>query len=104
MVEGRLNASPSRVVGPGTARFIGGPGTFISAPPNVCHADANRTQAPVRVLGTLAPAGDGGLETCFRQMGVAVEGDDGIPDLTRPVEHLRAEIARRRAAARPNLT
>ena len=73
-----------------------GPGAFVSAPPHVRHAYANRGAAAGRILGMLAPAAAGGLESFFRQMGVPVRSTADIPDLDRPVAHLQAVIAHRR--------
>lgn len=73
-----------------------GKGAFLSVPPHVRHAYWNHTNVPGKILGMLAPGGDGGLETFFRQVGVPLTEGDEVPDLNQPVEHLHQEIARRR--------
>ena len=75
---------------------ICGKGAFLSVPPHVRHAYRNHTGAPGKILGMLAPGGDGGLETFFRQVGVPLGDADAVPDLTQPVASLQSEIARRR--------
>ncbi|ETR76559.1 cupin [Afipia sp. P52-10] len=75
-----------------------GKGAFLSVPPHVRHAYSNHSNRPGKILGMLAPGGDGGLETFFRQVGVPLQAGDPTPDLTRPVTHLHEDIARRRKA------
>lgn len=79
-----------------------GKGAFLSVPPHVRHAYRNHTNLPGKILGMLAPGGDGGLETFFRQVGVPLRAGEPSPDLTQPVAHLHDEIARRRSADRPD--
>ena len=83
-------------VGEASEPKVCGPGSFLCVPPHVRHAYKNPTDEAGRMLGMLAPGGDGGLESFFRQMGVAIEHDEEVPDLQQPVEHLRAVIAERR--------
>ncbi|WP_132572346.1 cupin domain-containing protein [Rhizobium sp. IY2] len=73
-----------------------GKGAFLSVPPYVRHAYWNHTDVPGKILGMLAPGGNGGLETFFRQVGVPLHEGDDIPDLTRPVDFLHEEIERHR--------
>ena len=73
-----------------------GKGAFLSVPPHVRHAYRNHTGAPGKILGMLAPGGDGGLESFFRQVGAPLRDGEEAPDLTQPVATLHAEIARRR--------
>lgn len=75
---------------------ICGKGAFLSIPPHVRHAYSNHTDLPGKILGMLAPGGDGGLETFFRQIGVPLNDGDEIPDMARPVSFLHADIAQRR--------
>lgn len=77
---------------------ISGKGAFLSVPPHIRHAYWNHADAPGKILGMLAPGSDGGLESFFRQVGVPLQTGDEVPDLTRSVEHLHEEIARRRNA------
>lgn len=86
-------------VGEEPTPIVAGPGAFLCVPPQVRHAYHNHMDRPGRILGMLMPGGDGGLETFFRQVGVPVRGPEDVPDLNQPVEHLQAEIARRREAA-----
>ena len=75
---------------------ICGKGAFLSVPPHVRPAYENHTGVPGKILGMLAPGGDGGLETFFRQVGVPLKEEDQVPDLSRPVGFLHEEIGRRR--------
>ncbi|MDR6819039.1 quercetin dioxygenase-like cupin family protein [Neorhizobium sp. 2083] len=79
-------------------------GAFLSVPPQVRHAYHNHTNLPGKILGMLAPGGDGGLETFFRQVGVPLSDGDEAPDLTRPVAVLHEEIARRRNKDRSQMS
>lgn len=86
-------------VGDDTQAKVCGKGAFLCVPPHVRHAYRNHTGAPGKILGMLAPGGDGGLESFFRQVGVPLGEADAVPDLTQPVASLHAEIARRRGAS-----
>lgn len=72
-------------------------GSFVCAPPHVLHAYSNVGRTAGRLLGMLLPGGDGGLETFFRQVGLAVHRPEDVPDLNEPVERLAAFISARRA-------
>jgi quercetin dioxygenase-like cupin family protein len=84
------------VIGDENAVVVVGPNSFISAPPHVRHSYAHLGKTAGRLLGMLLPGGDGGLETFFRQVGVAVTNPSDVPDLDQPVTHLQAVIAARR--------
>jgi uncharacterized cupin superfamily protein len=41
----------------GDERIVGGPGTFVSVPPGIAHAFANRGDVPARMLLVVTPPG-----------------------------------------------
>ena len=62
------------VLGDRTVRA--GPGTFVHVPPGVLHGFANRTDAPARYVGTIAPPT---LEHYFEEL-ATLFGAGGPPD------------------------
>jgi quercetin dioxygenase-like cupin family protein len=67
--------------------IVCGVGSFISVPPHVQHAFKNNTSQAGKILGMMMPGGASGLESMFRQFGVAIEQDQ-VPDLNKPVGQL----------------
>lgn len=67
-------------------------GAFVSVPPYVIHSFKNSGRRKGKILGTMTPGGDEGLESLFRNFGVKVADDYIIPDLNKTIEHLIQEI------------
>jgi quercetin dioxygenase-like cupin family protein len=60
----------------GDERIIGRPGTFVSVPPGVAHAFANRTQSLARMLLVITPPGH---ENYFVEL-AEILSREGAPD------------------------
>jgi quercetin dioxygenase-like cupin family protein len=63
-------------------------GAFVHVPPNVRHGFKNSGAKSGKILGTMFPGGENGLESLFRRMGIKLDDTDEIPDLNNPVESL----------------